>query len=231
MKKIVLISAALASLALSACGNVNSYLADRKETVEMYDIFDVKASASPDTIIKAAADGLARNTNNVKTNRPLNLHASKTLPATAGRFDVIDQMDTLKTMGGLGAFATLAQNNAGQTTLKQAKCDGALWTAKAVRDIPGSNHLDLYVCIYPYAKGYQVDMYANFVKVDGGLMSVVHDAAYSLAGTPEQWVNKTIIDTMRSIETATHGKVARVEGQPDIGDLPWTDKYDAAAAR
>jgi hypothetical protein len=229
MKKILLVTAALASLSLTACGNLNSYIADKSETVELYHVFDDKTSASVDTIINAATEGITRNTNNIKTNRPLNMHASKTLPATPGRFDVIDPMDTLKTVGGFGAFAALAQNNAGQTTLKQAKCDGAVWTAKAVRDIPGSNRLDMYVCIYPYVKGYQIDVYANFAQVDGGLMSVVHDAAYKLAGTPEEWVNKTIVDTMRSIETATHGKVTHVEGQPEIGNLPWTDKFDAAS--
>ncbi|MFL9856751.1 hypothetical protein PQR72_13625 [Paraburkholderia madseniana] len=48
-----------------------------------------------------------------------------------------------------------------------------MWTARAVRDITGSNRLDLHVCLYPYAKGYLLDMYANYKKVEGGVTASV----------------------------------------------------------
>jgi hypothetical protein len=230
MKKILLATAVLASTVLSGCGGLNSFIADRHETVEMMHIFDVQTTANPDTIIKAAADGVTRNTNNVTTTRPLNMHASKTLPAEPGRFDVIDVADAFKGTGMANIIA-LSQNNAGALNLKQAKCENALWTAKAVRDIPGSNRLTLYMCMYRYTKGYNVDMYANFVKVEGGINAVSQAIASAAVGTPEEWVNKTIIDTMRSVEQATHGKVSHVEGQPEIGNLPWVDKYDTTASK
>ncbi|MBC8740415.1 hypothetical protein F6X40_27545 [Paraburkholderia sp. UCT31] len=228
MKKALLAAVALSTLALTGCGGMNSYLAERRETTEMYHIFDARGAASVDTVIKAATDGLTRNTNAVSTDRPLNLHASKTLPKTPGRFDVVDVADAFKGTG-MGAMLALSQNNAGMRGLKQAKCDGAVWTAKAVRDITGSNRLDLYVCLYQYAGGYQLDMYADFIKAEGGVMGFTRDIAYGIAGTPEQWVNKTIVDTVRSVEQATHAKVTHVEGQPAIGDLPWTDKYESAS--
>jgi hypothetical protein len=39
-------------------------------------------------------------------------------------------------------------------------------------------------------------------------------------------VNKTILDTVRNIATASHAQVVQLEGQPKIaGDqLPWVDK-------
>ena len=44
--------------------------------------------------------------------------------------------------------------------------------------------------------------------------------ASTLVGTPEQWVNKTILDTVRAIENATGAKAVRLEGQPELNDLP-----------
>ena len=228
MKKLFLAVAVLATTGLTGCGSVNSFIADRHESEEIYHIFDAKTAAGPDAVIKAATEGVTQNTNRVQTTRPLNLHASKTLPTTPGRFDVIDVADAFKGTG-MGTLMALGQNNAGFQSLKQAKCEGALWTAKAVREVTGSNRLDLYICIYRYTQGYNVDMYANFVKTEGGLMQVSRAVADSLVGTPEQWVNKTIVDTMRSIEKATGAKVVHLEGQPEIGGLPWVDKYDSAA--
>lgn len=230
MKKLFVAAAVLASTILSGCGELNAALADRHETEEMYHIFDVKTNAGPDAVIKAAADGVARNTNNVTTTRPLNMHASKTLPTEPGRFDVVDVADAFKGTG-MGAFIALSQNNAGAVNLKQAKCENALWTARAVRDVPGSNRLTLYICMYRYAKGYNVDMYANFVKVEGGVNALTQAVASKMVGTPEEWVNKTIVDTMRSIEQGTNGKVSHLEGQPEIGNLPWVDKYDTTASK
>ncbi|SDI09811.1 hypothetical protein SAMN04487926_1123 [Paraburkholderia steynii] len=37
--------AAASALALSACGGVNQYLADRSETTELYHVFDIKTAA------------------------------------------------------------------------------------------------------------------------------------------------------------------------------------------
>ena len=230
MKKIILAAAILATTALSGCGGLNSFIADRHETEEIYHIFDAQTTASPDAIIHAATDGVTRNTNNVQTTRPVNLHASKTLPTEPGRFDVIDVADAFKGTG-MGAIMALGQNNAGFQNLKQAKCEGALWTAKAVRDIPGSSRLDLYICIYRYTKGYNVDMYANFIKNSGGVNAITSAVASSIAGTPDEWVNKTMVDTMRSIQQATHAKISHVEGQPEIGNLPWLDKYDSTASK
>jgi hypothetical protein len=234
MKKILLLAtAAITTTILSGCGDLNTVLADRHESEEIYHIFDAKTQASPDAIIKAASDGVARNTNNVTSARPLNLHASKTIPTEPGRFDVIDVADELKGagLGGMSALMSLSQGNAGQNTLKQAKCPDALWTAKAVRSVPGSNRLDLYICIYRYAKGYNVDMYANFVKTSGGINALSQAVASAAIGTPEEWVNKTIIDTMRSIQEKTGATISHVEGQPELGNMPWVDKYDTTASK
>lgn len=222
-----LLTAVLAAAALSGCGNMNSVLAQRYETVEQYHVFDFKTKASPEVIIKGAADGLARNTNSVVQNRPLQLGAK--VPETPGRFTLVDPMDALK---GTGMAAMLAMSNgAGNSMLRVAKCDGAVWNSRANRSVAGSDSLTLYSCLYRYQSGYELDMYVVFKKVSGGLSGLARDATAGVIGTPEQWVNKTIVDTVRSIEIATASKMTYVEGQPALGDLPQVDQFDAPPSR
>jgi hypothetical protein len=205
---------------LSGCGALNEKLADRRETIEMYHIFDVKTSVAPEVIIKASADGLARNTNSVVQNRPLQM--GKKVPNEPGRFDVVNVADAFKDTG-FNKLLSLA-DGAGTTTMRIAKCDGAIWTSKANRHITGFENLNLYTCVYRYKSGYQINMYAVFQKNSGGFNGLIRDAAGALTGTADQWVNKTIVDTVRSIEAATSTKVVRLEGQPELGDLPNVDK-------
>lgn len=221
MKKALgLIFAVGATALISGCGSLNSALADRHETVEMYHIWDLKTTAQPDVVIKAAADGLARNTNSVTQNRPLQLGV--TVPDVPGRFQLIDVADAFKNTG-MGALMALS-GSAGNASLKSAKCDGAIWTAKAVRTVTGSDNLNLYTCIYRYKQGYQLDMYAVFQKQSGGLAELARGAAQAMVGTPEQWTNKTVIDTVRAVQSATGQEVRYVEGQPQITDLPKVDQ-------
>ncbi|MNR71749.1 hypothetical protein D3C71_24270 [compost metagenome] len=221
MKKTVALFAVAAASLLSGCGSMNAVLAERHESVEMYHIFDVRTSATPDTVIKATADGLARNTNSVVQNRPLQVGVK--VPATAGRFELVNVADSFKGTG-IGSLMALG-GGAGNTAMRVAKCDGAVWTSKATRDT-GSDSLNLYTCLYRYKSGYQLNMYAVFRKSSGGLAGLARGAAAAVVGTPEEWVNKTVIDMVRSVETATGSKVAYVEGQPELGDLPKVDEYD-----
>jgi hypothetical protein len=216
MKKFSLI-AAVAALALTGCATSNSYLAARSTTVEMYHIFDVKTAADTNKVIKAAADGLAQNTNQINQVTPLQM--GKTVPATPGRF-TIDDVGAKLSGTGMGTLMQMAAMQNGGVTLKTANCEGAVWTSRATRSIAGSSNLTLYSCLYKYQAGYNLDTYAVFQKTEGGLAQVSRDIANSLVGTPEQWVNKTILDTVASIEKATGAKVVRLEGQPELTDLP-----------
>jgi hypothetical protein len=147
---------------------------------------------------------------------------STDIPAKPGRFQLVDAASALAGTG-MGAFLQAAQSQAGSTTMRIAKCDGAVWTSKATRAIPGYNNLNLYSCLYAYKGGYQLDVYGVFQKNSGGLSGLEQG---SLVGTPDQWVNKTIVDTVRNIASASHAQVMQIEGQPKIaGDqLPWVDK-------
>lgn len=205
--------------ALSACGGTNSYLANRTSTVEMYHIFDIKTSASTAVVAKAAVDGLSRNTNDITSNMPLQMNVA--LPATPGRFTVTDIGAKLGSTG-MGALMQLSAMQNGGASVKAATCDGAVWTARAQRTIANSSNLTLYGCLYRYRGGYQLDTYAVFQKTEGGLTQLSRDLAHSLVGTPEEWVNKTILDMTHQIEVNAHATVVHLEGQPEMGNLPYS---------
>jgi len=204
------------SFELAGCGGVNSYLADKSETVEMYHVFDFKTNADVDTISSAATKGLSENTGRVQETRPLVM--SHDIADTPGRFQLVD-------MASMSPLLQMASNQAGGGAFRMAKCDGAVWTSHAVRATSGYTNLNLYSCLYRYKQGYQLDIYAIFQKQSGGLNSLATGLADQMVGTPEEWVNKTILDTVKTIQVATGAQVTHVEGQPKIQGLPWLDKY------
>jgi len=203
--------------ALCSCASTNSYLANRTSTVEMYHVFDIKTSASTALVAKAAADGLGRNTNDISTNLPLQLNA--VIPTTPGRFTIVDIGAKLSGTG-MGALMQLSSIQNGGASMKAASCEGAAWTARAQRTIANSSNLTLYGCLYRYRGGFHLNTYAVFQKTEGGLTQVSRDIAHSLVGTPEQWVNKTILDMTRQIEVNTQATVVHLEGQPELGSTP-----------
>jgi hypothetical protein len=217
MKSFKIFGAFVVALALAGCATGNSYLADRNTTVEMYHIFDIKTPAQSDVVIKAAADGLAQNTGQISQTTPLQM--GKTVPVAPGRF-TLEDMSAKFAGTGMGSLMQVAAMQNGGAAPKMANCEGAVWTSRAVRSIPGSSNLTLYSCLYKYQAGYQLDTYAVFQKTEGGLKQISRDIANSMVGTPEQWVNKTILDTVKSIEDRTRAKASHVEGQPALSALP-----------
>ncbi|MDO8310781.1 MAG: hypothetical protein Q7T25_02455 [Sideroxyarcus sp.] len=183
----------------------------------MYHIYDIKTSASADIVIKAAAKGLTMNTNSIVQNRPLQMGIK--IPEKPGRFNLVNVNDIFKGTG-IGGF----MGGAGGTTMRVANCDGAVWSSKAVREIPGSSNLTLYSCIYAYKSGYHLNMYAVFVKSSGGLSGILGNATSAVIGTPEQWVNKTFIDTVSSVQETTRSSMIHIEGQPELGETPAISK-------
>jgi len=116
----------------------------------------------------------------------------------------------------MGALMQMASMQNGGVSMKVANCEGAVWTARAQRTISGSSNLNLYGCLYKYKAGYQLDAYAVFQKKEGGLYQVSRNVAYAMVGTPEEWVNKTIVDMVHSIESHAHATVVHLEGQPEL---------------
>lgn len=205
-----------ALIGLSGCGTANNYLVQKQRTVEYYRIFDLKTSASRQTVAKAASDGLGRNVNSAEEATPI--PSSSELPATPGRFKLVNPFEGT-------AFAALAARG-GSVGMRVATCDGASWTATAKRNIQGSNSLRLTACLFQYKEGYHLDLYAVFVKQEGGIFQVSRDMANAVVGTPEEWTEKTFLDIVRSIRNATSAQVALLEAQPEISGTPWLDSLE-----
>lgn len=209
-------SAAIAIL-LAGCGTTNNYLAEKKKTVEYYRIFDIKTSAVKGNVIKAASDGLGRNVNNAQEATPIPRTAG--VPDVPGRFAIVNPLEGSKLAALVGGAGTLG--------LQMATCDGAVWTAKAERKVVGSNKLDLTACLFQYKDGYHLDLYAVFVKEEGGLFQISRDLASSMVGTPEEWTEKTFLDVIRNINAKTDSNITLLEAQPEVSGTPWLDSVDA----
>ncbi|MGE0081840.1 MAG: hypothetical protein AB7U81_11140 [Thiohalomonadaceae bacterium] len=203
------------SLAVFAtgCGTLNNALVEKTKTVEYYRIFDIKTNADRQSVAEAASNGLGRNVNDAKEAMPIPTFS--TPPDEPGRFKLVNPFEGSK----MAAFAAMG----GGVGLKIATCDGAVWTASAKRDIAGSDNLNITACLFQYKQGYHLDVYGTFSKKEGGLMQISRSMAGAMVGTPEEWTEKTFLDIVRSIRTATGADVAFLEGQPKVVGTPWLD--------
>lgn len=213
--------ATIVALAVSGCGTTNNYLAEKKQTVEYYRIFDVKTAANRQAVAKAASNGIGRNANNAQEVTPI--PSTGEIPEKPGRFKLVNPFQG-------STFAALA-GGAGSLGIRMATCEGASWTAKAERRVSGSNNLNLTACLFQYKDGYHLDLYAVFTKQEGGLLQISRDMANAMVGTPEEWTEKTFLDIVRSVRTNTGAEIALLEAQPEISGTPWLDSMDAMPQR
>lgn len=213
--KLVALTAMAAALA--GCGTTNNYLAEKTKSTEMYRVFKVTTDAPRSAVASAASRGLGRNVNNAREATPI--PSSARLPDGPGRFKVEEPLAGTR----LGAFTSAV----GGLGLKVVSCEGAVWTAQAVRDIAGSDHMQINACLWQHKGGYHLDLYAHFTKKEGGLMQISRDMAQALVGTPEQWAEKTLLDIVRQIRVSTGAQIALVEGYPELSGTPWVDNIDA----
>ena len=216
------------ALALSACSTVNSHLAEKTQQVEYYRIFDIKTQGKRSEVIKAASTGLAKNVGDAREAMPI--PSFSTPPEQPGRFQVVDQSQQFQ--GNLGALMAMRNRGGGSLGLKAAQCDGAVWTANANKHVKNSWNLNLTSCLFEYKDGYHLDMYAHFTKETGGLLQVSRAMANAMVGSPEEWVEKTFLDVVRTVNQKVDSEVSFLEGYPEMQGTPWLDAgKDLAAAK
>ncbi|MBP9218752.1 MAG: hypothetical protein KBD39_10280 [Sterolibacterium sp.] len=203
----------IAILGTAGCSTTHNYLVEKHQTVEYYRIFDIKTTATRQAVAKAAGKGLGRNVNNAQEVMPI--PASADIPEIPGRFKLVNPFEGSK-------LAALA-GGAGSLGLRMATCDGAVWTAKAERRVANSNTLNLSACLFQYQGGYHLDLYAQFTKQEGGLLQISRDMASAMVGSPEEWTEKTFLDTVRSIRSSTGANITLLEAQPELSGTPWLD--------
>lgn len=214
------------AIGTAGCGTTNNYLAEKTKTTEYYRIFDIKTAASRQIVAKAASDGLGRNVNNAQEAMPI--PSSAEIPEKPGRFKLVNPFEGSKQLTALAALS----GGSGSIGMRVVNCDDAVWTAKAQRHISGSNNLNLSACLFQYKDGYHLDLYAVFTKQEGGLFQVSRDMASAMVGTPEEWVEKTFLDIVRSIQANVSGvQITLLEAQPEISGTPWLDSLDTISQR
>jgi len=205
-------------LSLTACGTINNALVEKNKQFEYYRIFDIKTDANRNVVANAASKGLGKNVSSANEARPI--PTSSTLPEIPGRFQVTEPFKGT-------AFGALAAQGGGSLGMKMATCEGAVWTANATKNVTNSFNLNLTACLFQYAQGYHLDMYAHFLKQEGGLMQLSRSMANAMVGTPEEWVEKTFLDVVREINTQTNAEISFLEGYPEIQGTPWLDSGES----
>ncbi|MCL2161346.1 MAG: hypothetical protein FWH56_05600 [Betaproteobacteria bacterium] len=215
MKLLVIALTSASLLVLAGCGSTNSALAQKNQTVEYYRIFDIKATASKQSIAKAASKGMARNVNNVSEAMPIPI--SGEIPETPGRLTIVNPL------AGNPQLAALAAGGGGSLGLRMASCEGASWTARGERVVSDYNSTKLTACLFQYKDGFHLDLYAVLVKKTGGLFQLSRSMADAVVGTPEEWTERTLLDIVRSIHSETGAEITLLEAQPEISGTPWLD--------
>lgn len=223
MRKLIFL--AVLCFALSGCASMNSMLAEKTKQVEYYRIFDIKTNAKRAEVSKAASVGLAKNVGSANETSPI--PSFSTPPAEPGRFKVVDMSNQLS--GNFGALMAMSGNKG--LGLKSAQCDNAVWTANARKAVKNSWNLNLTTCLFEYQDGYHVDMYAHFTKEEGGVLQLSRAMANAMVGSPEEWVEKTFLDVVRTIQQKTNSEISFVEGYPEMIGTPWLDSGATVAAK
>ena len=201
MKRLMM--AAAMGVALAGCSTgAGQLFASRDRTVEYVRVFDIKTEAPTPSVLHAASEGISRNINNATLATPVS--------ATA---EVLDQPDRFKLAETPGAA-------------RGPTCDGASWTAKARPDVRGQD-VHIVACLYQYKTGYHLDMYAAFNKKEGGWLEWPRRATGFVLGTPEKFIDKTMLDLVRTIRETTKAQVALVEAKPEVTGAPWLEPAGA----
>jgi len=197
--------AAVAGSALAGCATgAGDMFAARERTVEYVRVFDIKTDAPAPAVARAASDGIQRNIQNATLATPPLDPAE--LQEQPGRFKLTEAPGTAR----------------------GPSCDGASWTAKATPELRGSQDMQVVACLYPYKSGYHLNMYAAFSKKEGGWLEWPRRATGMVLGTPEKYVEKTMLDIVRTIRQSTNAQVALVEAKPDVAGAPWLDPAGTA---
>jgi hypothetical protein len=196
----VAVAAAVAGCSTTGVGNM---LASTTKTVEYYRVFDIKTEAAAQAVAQAAASGISRNVPDATVATPVpNSAAVQDQP---GRFKMVDS-------------ATAAP---GAPLARSPSCEGATWTARAAPRVRGGQDMNMIACLFPYKKGYHLDMYAVFTKQEGGWLKWPRTLTGAVMGTPEKWTEKAMLDVVQSIRDTTGAEVALVEANPQVAGTPW----------
>ncbi|AFT76769.1 MULTISPECIES: hypothetical protein [Alteromonas] len=219
----VAIGAVAAACVLSGCATVNNASIEKNKSIELYRVFDIKTNADRYVVTEAASDGLGANVSSADESNPI---VMGDVPEKPGRFKPVDGTAAFGNANGMMSLA-LKMNSSIGNALKTASCEGAVWTATAQKNADNAFNMSFNLCLWKYQGGYALDVYANYTKKEGGgflgVTGLAREAAYAIAGTPEEWAEKTVLDVVRKIKQVSQAEIKYVEGYPKLNSAPWQD--------
>lgn len=211
MKSSMMALAVAAAVAGCSTTGGSNMLASTTKTVEYYRVFDIKTEAAAQAVAQAAATGISRNVPDATLATPMpNSAAVQDQP---GRFKMADPANAAP----------------GAPMARSPSCEGATWTARAAPRVRGGQDMNMIACLFPYKKGYHLDMYAVFTKQEGGWLQWPRRMTGAIMGTPEKWTEKAMLDVVQTIRDTTGAEVALVEANPQVAGTPWVTAPAAAA--
>ena len=194
---------------LAGCSSTgDTMFASQDKTIEYYRVFDIRTSASPVAMSKAASEGINRNLKDAQLATP-----------------PVDQVGEAP-----GRFTMAEPPGTGAVQARPPGCEGASWTAKATPAVRGGSNMNVVACLFPYRSGYHLDMYAVFTRPEGGLLAWPRRLGGAVLGTPEQFAEKTMMDLVRAIREGTGANVSLVEARPELAGAPWMGTGPGATA-
>jgi hypothetical protein len=208
MKSSMMAAAMAVALAGCSTGDGNMF-ASKDKTVEYYRVFDIKTAAPGPELVKAATAGINRNVTDATLSTPANAEVHE----QPGRFKMTDP----------------AGGTPGAPVARSPSCEGASWTAKAAPRVTGGDNMNMVACLFPYKGGYHLDMYAVFIKKEGGWLEWPRRMTGKIMGTPETWTEKAMLDVVRAIRESTGAEVALVEAKPELAGAPWMESTGGAS--
>ncbi|HEX9174054.1 MAG TPA: hypothetical protein VF861_15500, partial [Telluria sp.] len=203
MKSSMMALAVAAAVAGCSTTGGSNMLASTTKTVEYYRVFDIKTEAAAQAVAQAAATGISRNVPDATVATPV--PSSAEVQDQPGRFKMVDP----------------ASAAPGAPLARSPSCEGATWTARAAPRVRGGQDMNMVACLFPYKKGYHLDMYAVFTKQEGGWLKWPRTLTGAIIGTPEKWTEKAMLDVVQSIRDTTGAEVALVEAKPQVAGTPW----------
>jgi hypothetical protein len=187
LKKLIL---AMSAASLAGCASMQPTY----QTESTFVIYDVQpASVDRTRLLNAVLEAVQKHSSQVRVNRDI---PPAVLPETPGRFELKDPFGGTK-MGAL--LATQAQN------VRVPVCKDALMTlaSDSTSMAQYGERTSFFVCVLPYKSGYQIDVYATFVKASGGMtpQALGSAAARSLIGDSSQFIPRAMNDLHLAAES------------------------------
>ncbi|QYC12386.1 hypothetical protein [Brevundimonas nasdae] len=212
----------LKALALAAVVGVGMASAaeaqNRSRSYQAYAVIDLQTDAPKARLIDAAERALSGYASDLNTSRPIAVQT----PERPGRFKLENPLGENSRLGALAALGGVSAQS-----FMIATCDGAVWVANLTRSISGSQQMRATLCLFPYAndqrQGYHLNLFVNDTAESGGGLSQRFGRAVAgrLVGTPQEFTERMLKDTVFAMEGASGASAVLIEGEPEIPGLAW----------